>query len=98
MIRDGDGADGGDDVDDDPDDARREDDDDGDDFPLWHGISPAKSPRQEGLFFPVSFLSQRDDGEILQSGSPMFLGHGGKYAKGEPEVGPRGPTCPPGAA
>ena len=48
---DSDGADGGDDVDDvdDPDDARHDDGDDGDDFPLREGISPAESPRQEGV-------------------------------------------------
>ena len=43
---DGDGVDGGDD---DPDDARSDDDDGGDDFPLREGISPAKSPLQEGV-------------------------------------------------
>ena len=36
--------------DDDPDDARHDDGDGGDDFPLREGISPAESPRQEGVF------------------------------------------------
>ena len=47
MDGEGDGADDDDD-DDHPDDARY--DDGGDDFPLWEGISPAESPRQEGVF------------------------------------------------
>ena len=46
----GDGAADDDDDDDDPDDARRDDGDGGDDFPLREGISPAESPRQEGVF------------------------------------------------
>ena len=47
---DDDGADGGGDFDDDPDDARSDDGDGGDNSPLWEGISPAESPRQEGVF------------------------------------------------
>ena len=46
----GDGADDDDDDDDDLDDARCNDGDGGGDFPLREGISPAESPRQEGVF------------------------------------------------
>ena len=74
MRWDDDGADGGDDVDDDPDDARSDDDDDS---PLREGIFPAESPRQEGVFFSLSFPSRRSGGEILRSGSTKFLGQGG---------------------
>ena len=69
MHGDGDGADGEDDVDDDLDDARCDDDDGGDDFPLWEGISPAESPRQEGLSLFVSFPSRRGGGKILRNAS-----------------------------
>ena len=53
MDGEGDGAD--DDDDDDLDDARCNVDDDGDDFPLREGISPAESPRQEGVSFLGGF-------------------------------------------
>ena len=49
MDDEGAGADDDDD-DDDPDDARHDDGDGGVDFPLREGISPAESPRQEGVF------------------------------------------------
>ena len=48
MDDEGDGAD--DDDDDDLDDAWHDDGDGGDDFALREGISPAESPRQEGVF------------------------------------------------
>ena len=51
---DGDGADG----DDDPDDARSDDGDGGDDSPLRVGISPAESPRQEGVSSLCHFVRE----------------------------------------
>ena len=58
MDGEGDGAAADDDDDDDdPDDARHDDGDGGDDFHLREGISPAESPRQEGLYLSVSFPS-----------------------------------------
>ena len=50
MDGEGDGAGADDDDDDDPDDARHDDGGGGNDFPLREGISPAESPRPEGVF------------------------------------------------
>ena len=50
MDGEGDGAAAAAAADDDPDDARHDDGDGGDDFPLQEGISPAESPRKEGVF------------------------------------------------